>query len=89
MTKREFVATFQRLKHEMQGYQVRYIAYVAHVGYANAIEGNVAARMTRFKSWISDRKADYKKKFPAFLIGGEVIASQEHFTDFISFGEWL
>lgn len=90
MTKTEFVATFNRTLHDMEGYNKRYVAFVVYSGgYAKAIEGTVAARMSRFKSFIADRKADYMKKYPAFLIGGDVIASQEHFTDFIASGEWV
>lgn len=62
------------------GLQIRFVAYIAHVGFHTAYEGNVASRNARFMAWISDRKADY---------GQDVIESQEDFTDFIISGAWL
>lgn len=62
------------------GLQIRFVAYIAHVGFHTAYEGNVASRNARFMAWISDRKSDY---------GQDVIESQEDFTNFITSGAWL
>lgn len=69
-------------------YQIRFLAYVVHKG-GFAFAGNVLERKHAFVNWIADRKAQYKIAHPGYIIGGDTIANQDHFTDFILSGEWL
>lgn len=90
MTFRELVA---KTKEENHGLQIRFVAFIAHLGFKDAYSGNVASRNARFMGWIAMRKADYavahQDKVSACSIGGVVILDQDDFTDFIVSGEWI
>lgn len=89
MNKQQFAALFAETKKKMPGYQDRFVAFVANIGFEGAYRGTVAARNARFMAWITIRKSQYIAAYPAFITGGVGIVSQEHFTDFIISGEWL
>lgn len=90
MTFRELV---EKTKIENPGLQIRFVAFIAHLGFEYVYSGTVAQRNARFMAWIANRKADYSVTHPdkvsACSIGGVVIIDHDHFTDFIVSGEWM
>lgn len=91
MTFRELVA---KTKEENPGLQIRFVAFIAHLGFKEAYAGNVASRNARFMGWMHDRKADYvaTRRYNVqknYCTGGYTILDQDDFTDFIISGEWI
>ncbi|UTQ80591.1 hypothetical protein Motto_57 [Pseudomonas phage Motto] len=75
-----FFSLVEQAMLENQGFQIRFVAFIAHMGFNYVYSGTVAQRNSRFMSWIADRKADY---------GQDTITDQDDFTRFIVSGEWL
>lgn len=75
------------------GFQIRYLAFVEHVG-KEAFVGNVIKRNQAYMSWISDRKKQYCEMRRHMIqidhnTGHHVILDHDDFTDFIVSGDWL
>ena len=90
----DFKAAFERQLKDMPGYNARFVAFVAWVGFSEAYAGTVAHRNSRFMAWISDRKADFVKAHGEhvkkdYCTGTYTITAGDKFTDFITSGEWI
>lgn len=93
-TKKEFVQIFPVVKNEMPGYQDRFVAFVAHLGFKFAYSGNVSSRNARFMAWMSERRAQFVKAHPELIQQTDpfkyaTITDQDAFTKFITSGDWM
>lgn len=91
MTFRELV---EKTNIENPGLQIRFVAFIAHLGFKEAYAGNVASRNARFIAWINDRRNDYVRLRghmvqKDYCTGYVTILDHDDFTDFIVSGEWL
>ena len=93
-TRENFRDLVNEAKKDNPGLQIRFVAFIAHLGFEKAYAGNVASRNARFMSWINDRRNDYVRLRghmvqKDYCTGYVTILDHDDFTDFIVSGEWL
>lgn len=93
-TRENFRDLVNEAKKDNPGLQIRFVAFIAHIGFKEAYAGTVAQRNARFIRWMTDRKADYVRLRGHmvkndYCTGYHSILDHDDFTDFIVSGEWL
>lgn len=62
---------------------IRYVAFMVDTG----ITQKGARYMAQYMGWIAARRKQYAEKYPENM-AGDFVRNQEHFTTFITSGEW-